>query len=142
MGGIVTRQLLPEQILNEDERAINFLGYIFLSPLFFLSIGANVSLGSILVYPLLMALIFIVANGSKLLVSFPLFREMLGTKYSLLLGVGLSVRFSTSVIVQYILFNSGLISLSLYSALIATAIILTPMIIGIYSWGLSTGQPP
>jgi len=142
LGGIVTRQLLPEQILNEDERAINFLGYIFLSPLFFLSIGANVSLGSILVYPPLMALIFIVANGSKLLVSFPLFREMLGTKYSLLLGVGLSVRFSTSVIVQYILFNSGLISLSLYSALIATAIILTPMIIGIYSWGLSTGQPP
>jgi Ca2+-transporting ATPase len=142
LGGIVGRRLLPEEMLNEDEKAINFLGYIFLSPLFFLSVGANVSLASILVYPLLIILIFIVANSSKVIVSFPLFRKMLGTKYSLLLGVGLGVRFSTSLIVQFILFSSGYISLALYSSLIATAILLTPVIIGIYSWGLSKGRPP
>jgi Kef-type K+ transport system membrane component KefB len=129
-------------MLNEEEKAINFLGYIFLSPLFFLSVGANVSLPSLFISPLLIVLILIVANSSKLLVSFPLFRKMLGTKFSLLLGVGLCVRFSTSLIVQFILFSSGLISLALYSALIATAIVLTPVIIGIYSWGLSSGNPP
>jgi Ca2+-transporting ATPase len=142
LGGIVGRQLLPEKMLNEDEKAINFLGYVFLSPLFFLSIGANVSLTSLFISPLLIVLILVVANSSKLLVSFPLFRKMLGTKFSLLLGVGLGVRFSTSLIVQFILFSSGFISLTLYSALIATAIILTPIIIGIYSWGLSSGNPP
>jgi hypothetical protein len=84
----------------------------------------------------------IVANTSKYLASFLLFRKMLGTKYSLLLGVGLGVRFSTSLIVQFILFSSGYISLALYSALIATAIIMKPIIIGLYSWGLSTGRPP
>lgn len=51
LGGIVTRQLLPEEMLNEDEKAINFLGYVFLSPFFFLSIGAKVSLTSLLITP-------------------------------------------------------------------------------------------
>ena len=142
LGGIVARQLLPKEMLSEDEKAINFLGYVFLSPLFFLSIGTNVSLPSLFICPLLVVLILIVANTSKYLTSFLLFRKMLGTKYSLLLGVGLGVRFSTSLIVQFILFNSGYISLALYSALIATAIILKPIIIGIYSWGLSSGNPP
>ncbi|MFQ5836409.1 MAG: cation:proton antiporter [Candidatus Bathyarchaeia archaeon] len=142
LGGIVARQLLPEEMLNEDEKAINFLGYVFLSPFFFLSIGANVSLTSLFISPLLIVLILVVANSSKYLTSFLLFRKMLGTKYSLLLGVGLGVRFSTSLVVQFILFSSGYISLALYSALIATAIIMKPIIIGIYSWGLSSGKPP
>lgn len=142
LGGIVARQLLPKEMLSEDEKAINFLGYVFLSPLFFLSIGVAVSLTSLLISPLLIVLILIIANSSKLLVSFPLFRKMLGTRHSLLLGVGLCVRFSTSLIVQFILFSSGFISLALYSALIASAIILTPVVVGIYSWGVSGGNPP
>jgi hypothetical protein len=40
------------------------------------------------------------------------------------------------------LLNSGLISLLLYSTLIATAILIKPVIIGFYSWGLSRGKPP
>lgn len=141
-GGIVARALLPKERLHADERAVDFLGYIFLSPLFFLSVGANVSLTSIVVYPLLIVMIWAVAKGSKLFASYLLFREQLGTRYSLLLGLGLSVRFSTSLIVQYILFNSGLISLALYSALVATAVLMKPVILSIYSWALSSGKPP
>jgi len=74
--------------------------------------------------------------------SFLLFHKLLGNKYSLLMGLGLSVRFSTSLIVQFILLGSGLISLALYSALIATAIFMKPVIIIIYSWVLSKGKPP
>jgi len=142
LGGIVARELLPKEMLNENEKNINFLGYVFLSPLFFLSVGAKVSLTSLFIYPLLIVFIWVVAKGSKLLASFLLFRKLLGIKYSLLLGLGLSVRFSTSLIVQFILFSSGYISLALYSALIATAILMKPVIIGIYSWGLSSGKPP
>jgi len=142
LAGVVTRGILPEEKLKDNEKAINFLGYVFLSPFFFLSVGAKVSITNLLLSPLLIVLIWIVAKGSKLLGSFLLFRKMLGNKYSLLMGLGLSVRFSTSLIVQYILFSSGLISLTLYSALIATAIIMKPVIIGIYSWGLSKEKPP
>lgn len=142
LGGIVTRQLWPAEILAEDEKAIDFLGYIFLSPLFFLSLGAKVSLSSLFIYPTLVVFIWIVAKGSKLLGSFLLFHKLLGNKYSLLMGLGLSVRFSTSLIVQFILFKSGFISLALYSAFIATAVLMKPVIIGLYSWGLSKGKPP
>jgi Ca2+-transporting ATPase len=142
LGGIVARQLLPEKTLNEDEKAINFVGYIFFSPLFFLSIGINFSLSSLFIYPLLIVFLLIVSNTSKYFASFMLFRKTLGAKYSLLLGVGLGVRFSTSLIVQFILFSSGYISLALYSALIATAIMPIIIIVGVYSWGLSTGRPP
>ena len=142
LSGIVTRAVLPQEMLNENEKTINFLGYIFLSPIFFLSVGAKVSLTSLLLSPLLIALLLVVANTSKYLTSVLLFRKLLGAKYSLLLGVGLGVRFSTSLIVQYILFSSGYISVTLFSALIATAIIMKPVIIGIYSWGLSKGKPP
>lgn len=141
-GGIVARSLLPKERLRADERAVDFLGYVFLSPLFFVSVGANVSLASIVVYPLMIVSIWAVAKGSKLFASYLLFREQLGTKYSLLLGLGLSVRFSTSLIVQFILLDSGLISLALYSALVTTAILMKPVILSVYSWALSKGKPP
>jgi Kef-type K+ transport system membrane component KefB len=141
-GGMVFRRLLPKERLSENEKAVEFLGYIFLSPIFFLSIGASVSVTSLLIYPSLIALVWAVAKGSKLLSSFLFFHKLLGSKYSLLLGLGLSVRFSTSLIVQFILLGSGLISLALYSALIATAIFMKPVIIIIYSWVLSKGKPP
>jgi Kef-type K+ transport system membrane component KefB len=142
LGGIVTRELLPKEMLDANEKTINFLGYIFLSPLFFLSIGAKVSLSSLLIGSSLIVLIYLFATFPKLLGSFLLFHKMLGNKRSLLMGLGLSVRFSTSLIVQLILLNAGLISLSLYSALIATAILMYPVIIGIYSWTLSQRKPP
>jgi len=141
-AGMAFKGLLPKERLYENEKAAEFLGYIFLSPVFFLSIGASVSVASLLISPSLIALIWIVAKTSKLLSSFLLFRRLLGNKYSLLLGLGLSVRFSTSLIIQFILLSSGLISLALYSALIATAILMKPVIIGFYSWGLSKGRPP
>jgi Kef-type K+ transport system membrane component KefB len=141
-GGIVLRELLPKERLYQNERAVEFLGYIFLSPIFFLSVGASVSITEALIYPSMIVLIWVVSKGSKLLSSFLLFRRLLGSKHSLLLGLGLSIRFSTSLIVQFILLKSGVISLALYSSLIATAILMKPVIIGLYSWALSKEKPP
>lgn len=141
-GGIVLRELLPKERLLQNEQAIEFLGYIVLSPFFFLSVGASVSVTSVLVAPFMVGLILLVANGSKYLASVTLFRRLLGFKYASLMGIGLGIRFSTSLIVQFILLKSGLITLDLYSALIAAAIFATPVIIIAYSWALSKGKPP
>ncbi len=128
-GGIVARSLLPTENFQSDEKVVNFLGYIVLSPMFFLSVGASMSFASIFVYPLLMVVILVSTLGAKLSGAFLLFRKLLGRKHSLLLGLGLSVRFSTGLIVQYVLLISGLITLDLYSALIASAVIMTPIIL-------------
>jgi CPA2 family monovalent cation:H+ antiporter-2 len=142
LSGLVSRQLFPERTTKDYSSIIDFIGYMFLAPLFFLSVGSQVSLATVLVSPFLIVAIWVVAKGAKLLASFALFRKLLGTKFSLLMGLGLSVRFSTSLIVQYILYKNGLISLTLYSALIGTAILMKPVIIFIYSLGLSSEKPP
>jgi Kef-type K+ transport system membrane component KefB len=128
-GGIVARSLLPAEGFRSDEKVVNFLGYIVLSPMFFLSVGASMSFASILVYPILIAVIMVSTIGAKLSGAYLLFRKLLGRKHSLLLGLGLSVRFSTGLIVQYVLLISGLITLDLYSALIASAVVMTPIIL-------------
>ena len=59
-------------------------------------------------------------------VHYSLFRLKLGGKYSFPLGFGLSVRFSTGLMVQYVVSNSKLINPTLFSALVATSIFMTP----------------
>jgi Kef-type K+ transport system membrane component KefB len=135
-GGIVARSLLPTENFQSDEKVVNFLGYIVLSPMFFLSVGASMSFASVFVYPLLITVILFATFGAKLSGSYLLFRKMLGKKHSLLLGLGLSVRFSTGLIVQYVLLISGLITLDLYSALIASAVVMTPIILIALPWAL------
>ena len=136
-GGIVTRSLLPTENFQSDEKLVNFLGYIVLAPMFFLSVGASISFSAILVYPLIIVAVLLSTFGAKLFGSYLLFRKVIGKRPSLLLGVSLSVRFSTGLIVQYVLLVSGLITLQLYSALIASAVIMTPIILIILPWALS-----
>ena len=135
-GGIVARSLLPVEDFQSDEKVVNFLGYIVLAPMFFLSVGASMSFASIFVYPVLIIVILLSTFGAKLSGSYLLFRKMLGKRHSLLLGLGLSVRFSTGLIVQYVLLVSGLITLDLYSALIASAVVMTPIILLVLPWAL------
>jgi Kef-type K+ transport system membrane component KefB len=135
-GGIVARSLLPTENFQSDEKVVNFLGYIVLSPMFFLSVGASMSFASVFLYPLLIAVILVATIGAKLSGAFLLFRKMLGKRHSLLLGLGLSVRFSTGLIVQYVLLISGLITLDLYSALIASAVVMTPIILIVLPYAL------
>jgi Kef-type K+ transport system membrane component KefB len=136
-GGIVARSLLPTENFQSDEKFVNSLGYIVLAPMFFLSVGASMSFSTVLVYPLLIGLILLSTFGAKLSGSYLLFRKVLGKRHSLLLGLGLSVRFSTGLIVQYVLLVSGLITLELYSALIASAVVITPIILIALPWALS-----
>lgn len=135
-GGIVTRSLLPTEDFQNDEKTVNFLGYIFLSPIFFLSVGASLSFSTIFVYPLILVVILFTTFCAKMFGSYMLFRKTLGKQDSLLLGLGVNVRFSTGFIVQYVLLTSGLITLELYSALIASAVVMTPAILIALPWAL------
>ena len=135
-GGIVTRSLLPTENFHDDEKIVNFLGYILLSPIFFLGVGASMSFSAVFVYPLMLIVIMVSTFGAKLSGSFVLFHNMLGNKQSLLLGLGLSVRFSTGLIVQYVLLTSNLITLNLYSALVASAVVMTPIILFVLPWAI------
>jgi len=57
-----------------------------------------------------------------------------------IMGIGLTSKFSTSVISENILFSTGLITQPFYSALMAAFIILKPIIVGGFSRGLAVSR--
>ena len=65
----------------------------------------------------------VVSKGAKLLGSYIIGRKELGSKQSILLGIGLSVRFSTSIVIIKILFENEMIGSDLYSIIVASSIV-------------------
>jgi len=69
-------------------------------------------------------------------------RKELGIKKSIILGIGLSVKFSTGIVIITLLFNKGIIKNELYSMIIASTIVFTFLVPILFSklilkWGLN-----
>lgn len=122
LAGISLRTFIPEERLGLIESEVKTMCYGFFAPIFFLWVGATMDVGYLIAYPLLVLLVVAVSKGVKLLGSYIMARKELGTKQSILLGIGLSVRFSTSLVIIKILFDNGLIDIGLYSVMIASSI--------------------
>jgi Kef-type K+ transport system membrane component KefB len=109
LAGVGLKNFLPQQRLEFIESEIRTMCYGFFAPLFFVWVGLSMDINYLIAYPLLVLLIVAVSKGSKLLGSYIIARKELGTKQSILLGIGLSVRFSTSIVIVKILFENNLI---------------------------------
>jgi len=136
-SGVAVKQVLPEKFIQQYKKPVFFVANIFLGPFFFLSLGGTMSLGALLTYPLLILVIITISLFSRLSVSYLLFHKILGKRQSLVMGVGLTAKFSTSVVSENLLFSSGLIAQPLYSAIMAAFIILKPIIVGVFSRSLA-----
>jgi len=136
-SGIAVSQVLPEKFVQQYKKPVFFVGNIFLGPFFFLSLGGSMSLNSLLAYPLLILIIMAISLLSRMAISYLLFHKLLGKRQSLVMGIGLTTKFSTSVISENLLFSSGLIAQPLYSTIMATFIILKPIIVGVFSRSLA-----
>lgn len=136
-SGIAVRQVLPGRFVQQYKKPIFFVGNIFLGPFFFLSLGGHMSFDSLLTYPLMILAIMAVSLLARMAVSYLLFHKLLGGRQSLVMGVGLTTKFSTSVISENLLFSSGLIAQPLYTAIMAAFIILKPIIVGVFSRSLA-----
>lgn len=136
-SGIAVSQVLPEKFVQQYKKPVFFVGNIFLGPFFFLSLGGSMSLNSLLTYPLLILIIMAISLLSRMAISYLLFHRLLGKRQSLVLGIGLTTKFSTSVISENLLFTSGLIAQPLYSTIMAAYILLKPIIVGVFSRSLA-----
>lgn len=121
LAGIGLRTFVPNERLQLIESEIRTMCYGFFAPLFFVWVGISIDITYLLSYPLLVLLVVFVSKGSKLLGSYIVARNELGVKQSILLGIGLSVRFSTSIIIIKILFENSLIGSDLYSVVVASS---------------------
>jgi Ca2+-transporting ATPase len=137
-SGIAINQFLPGKFVEQYKKLIYFVTNIFLGPFFFVSLGGKMSLSSLQSYPLLSFMIIAISLFSRISASYFLFNKLLGKRQSIIMGVGLTTKFSTSVVSEYILLTTGLIATPLYTAIMAAYIILKPIIIVAFSRGLAS----
>jgi len=123
LSGIALKTFIPEERLKTIESEVKTMCYGFFAPLFFVWVGITMDINYLVSYPLLVLLVVGVSNGAKILGSLVVGKKELGIKKSILLGIGLSVRFSTSIIIVKILFENGLIHTGLYSVIVASSIV-------------------
>jgi Ca2+-transporting ATPase len=125
LAGIGFKTFIPSKRLELIESEIRTMCYGFFAPLFFLWVGLATDINYLLISPFLIFLVILVSNGAKILGSYIIGKNELGLKRSILLGMGLSVRFSTSIIIVKILLDTNTINLGLYSVIVASSVIFT-----------------
>ena len=124
-AGIGLKTFIPKERLQFIESEIKTVCYGLFAPLFFVWVGASMNLGYLLMYPLFIVFVVLIGFAAKLFGSYLGGKNVLGKKDSLLLGIGISVKFSTGIVVMTILLSTGLIDSGLYSVIIASSIIFT-----------------
>ena len=71
-----------------------------------------------------MIIILLLVTGiPKIIASYFVGRNVLGKNNALILGISLTVKFSTSIVIIKLLLDKGLIPISLYSLLIAVTVV-------------------
>jgi len=138
-SGIAIQGLFfPKKLVQQYKKSIYFVGNMFLGPYFFLSLGSKISFDSLLTYPLFILAIILISLTVRVVLSYLLFNKILGKKPAAILGVGLCAKFSTSVVSENLLVTFGLITAPLYSAIMASFILMKPIIIGVFSRGIAS----
>ncbi len=122
-AGAGLKNFLPKERLDFIESEIKAMCYGLFAPVFFVWVGLSMDIHYLITYPFLILLVVAVSKGSKLIGSYIIARKELGVRQSILLGIGLSVRFSTSIIIVKILFDNKIIGADLYSIIIASSIV-------------------
>lgn len=121
LAGIALRSFLPASRMEGIEKEVKTMSYGMFTPLFFFSVGLSLNLPYMWNNFPLVLLVIIIATVAKLIGTFVAAGKKLGWKCTLTLGIGLSVRFSTGIIVLKILYDSGLISENIFTLLTAAS---------------------
>ncbi len=123
LAGMSIRNLLPKNKLDLIETEIKAISYGLFAPIFFFWVGLSLNVSYLITAPLSVLLLVLVVGATKIIVSLIVARKEFNIRRSILLGVGLSVRFSTSIIIIKILFENNIIDINLYSVIIASSIV-------------------
>ena len=141
VAGMAVRVFVPAKLRHRVEEFFRELAYRFFGPIFFFWVGVSVDVRGVFTSPWLTLAIFAASAIAKLLASYVSTGRELDLKQSILLGVGLMVRFSTGLVIAQILYSSGLIDVALYSALISAAALSTVVVPFLFTyllhrWGM------
>ncbi|MFH0834053.1 MAG: cation:proton antiporter [Patescibacteria group bacterium] len=122
-AGIALKNFLSAKSLAVFESSVRTVAYGFFVPIFFLQVGSSVNLSYLLSAPILILAVLAITSLTKIGISWLAARKTLGLRKTILLGISLSAKFSTSIVILSMLFNRGLIDSELYSVLIGAMIV-------------------
>ena len=125
LAGLALKNVLPEKTREFIESEVKTMAFGFFAPIFFLWVGIATDVHYLIKFPLLILAVIAITKSTKILSGYFMGRKLLGTKKSILLGISLSVKFSTSIIIIKLLLDKGLIKSDLYSVLIGSTIAFT-----------------
>ncbi|OQX74120.1 MAG: ATPase [Campylobacteraceae bacterium 4484_4] len=123
-AGVVLRPILEKAGKNGTfvSKTISTVSYGFFGIIFFFWIGFNIDLGGLLKEPVLAIALYLAGTIGKLLGVFLMVpMKKLTFEEALTIGVGLDARLTTEIIVAQLLFSSGIIDLTLFTALVAAS---------------------
>lgn len=123
LAGMALSNFIPKEKLANIDTVVKAVTYGFFAPIFFLSIGLEMDASFLTQNIGLIIVFWFLSLMAKIIASVLTTKKELGIHHSILLGVGLSVRFSTSLVLVKMLLDAGLITSSLFSVIIATSII-------------------
>jgi len=122
LAGLALRNFIPKNRWKAIDSEIRTMAYGFFAPIFFLWVGVDTDVGYLIKFPLLVLAVMALTKSTKIITSYIMGRKELGTHKSIILGIGLSVKFSTSIVIIKLLFENDLIPLALYSVLVGATI--------------------
>ncbi len=125
LAGISLKNLVANKDLKKTEFAFEMMIYGFFAPLFFTWVGMTVDLKSLILFPILTITLYLGASIAKVFVSWLVTRGVLGSKRAFVLGLALSVRFSTELVIAQFLFASHVISSALFTAIVVSSAMAT-----------------
>jgi Ca2+-transporting ATPase len=145
LAGVSLRNFLPKKRLELIDSEVKAMAYGLFVPIFFLWVGSTIDFNYVISFPLAILAVVLVSKGAKLIGAYIVGHKELGVKQSVLLGIGLSVRFSSSIVIIKILLDSGLIDLNLYSIIVASSIVFKFVVPVLFSnlidiWGVGRKQ--
>ncbi|MFH1456440.1 MAG: cation:proton antiporter [archaeon] len=123
LAGMALRNFIHMKRWAVIDSEIRTMAYVFFAPMFFLWVGVDTDVFYILRYPLLVLAVILIANATKIITSYIMGKDELGKHNSIILGISLTVKFSTSIVIIKLLYENAMIPLNLYSVLIGSTIV-------------------
>ncbi|PIZ51065.1 hypothetical protein COY27_04850 [Candidatus Woesearchaeota archaeon CG_4_10_14_0_2_um_filter_33_13] len=123
LAGMALKNFIPQKRLKLVDSEIRTMAYGFFAPIFFLSVGLETDMGYLIHAPLLILIVVLVTLFAKMVPSYFIGRKELGSHSSIIMGIALTVKFSTSIVIIKLLMQNGIISSNLYSVLIGATVI-------------------
>lgn len=131
LAGVSVKNFMPQERLETIEDDLRSIAYGLFGPVFFTWIGLSMNLNYLIQNIWLVVLVVGVSNLAKITGSWIAGHRRLGLRKSIVMGVGLSVRFSTSLVIVKLLHEGGIIQTELYSVLIASTAVFTFLVPGL-----------